>query len=195
MGTESETEGVALALREGKIRAEIDKLKAETLSLNRPSWKNPTAVVSILAALGALVTAGFTYQQNSLKAERAALDADRAEYRREQLSADVASLEKSRDELLKGIDEANAENEHIVQQAQAMREELTRAQQALAAVSQSAPANSPTAQQIQQAQQAVRAWQENATKSDAITTARGELLRNLQQSVKQIEPRRRLATK
>jgi chromosome segregation ATPase len=63
-------------LEEEKKRAEIDKLRAEILALNRPLLK-PTALVALLVAAGGILSAVTQWQVSDFQQERAALEAER----------------------------------------------------------------------------------------------------------------------
>jgi hypothetical protein len=71
---------------------EIEKLKAETEQIRRPAYLSPTAFCAVVAAVVALLGAGFMYQRNLILADRADVDRKMAEL-------DTAMLNRQKSEL------------------------------------------------------------------------------------------------
>jgi hypothetical protein len=188
-GAARELEQNRLSREIDKLEAETDKLKAETQKLVQPAWKDTTKMVTIATVFVAVVGAGFQYKLNDIKADRAVLEFERAEFNKGRLRDDIASLERSKGKLLKSINEAKQENEQIERQAQLMRDELRGVEQALNVASQSAPVHSTSGFAIQRAQEAVNKTQEKVRTGSAFF-GRKKSLAALQETVEQIEPAR-----
>jgi chromosome segregation ATPase len=147
-----------------KLYWEIEKLRAETEHIRRPAYLSPTAVATVVAALVALLGAGFQYRLNQLDAKEAGIEAS-------QLKAEAKRLETEKAEIVRSIDSMLIESEKVGAQLKEARTQLedVRTQLARAETDTQAPASSPaTAQAISAAQVKVADLQETTRASEQV---------------------------
>jgi hypothetical protein len=158
-----------------KLRWEIEKLRAETESLRRPAYLSPATLIALATAAVGLVGAGFQYQLNQVRAERADLAAAQNNFRAETAQDELERLEKTKAELASEIDAMQAENKKVSEQLASVRSQLTNAEAGIQAAA--ANAASPEAKQaLTQAQNTVAALKTETGASEKVQVERAERL-------------------
>jgi chromosome segregation ATPase len=157
-----------------KLYWEIEKLRAETEQIRRPAYLSPTTVATVVAALVALVGAGFQYRLNQLDAKEAGIEASRLKSEAEQLAGQKAEIVRSIDAMLLESEKVGAQLKNAQTQLQDVRTQLARAEtQSRAATS---AASSETVDALTAAQAEVADLQQRTTASERARAAQVEQL-------------------
>ncbi len=100
-----------------RLHWETEKLRLEAEALRQPKYFSLKTAIALATALVAFLSAGFTYQLNQVKAERAGLQAARAQ-------DEFGRLEQAKMALAEDIDAMQTENDRISRQLVELRREL-----------------------------------------------------------------------
>jgi hypothetical protein len=134
----------ALSVEADEARARIDQLRAQEAKalaeadkarFERHPWRLPATWMLLIGAIGGLGTAGFQWQKSQVVAERAALNADKAQYQLEQRQQALAEASVELDQKLLALAEAEAGFAKLQGELAAAQGSLVAAQTQVAALS------------------------------------------------------------
>lgn len=165
-----------------KLHWEVEKLRAETRTLRRPTYLTPPTLIALATAAVGLLGAGFQYQINQVRAERADLAAAQNSFRAELARNELDRLEKTKSDLASSIDAMQAENKKVSEQLADVRSQLTKAEAGI----QVAVANvaSPEARQaLTDARSTVATLKTETSASERIQAERADRLNAIRQRV------------
>jgi len=165
-----------------KLHWEVEKLRAETRNLQRPTLLSPTTLIALTTAAVGLIGAGFQYQINQVRADKADLAAAQNSYRAELARSELERLEKTKSELAGSIDAMQAENKKVSDRLADVRNQLAKAEEGI----QVAAANvaSPEAKQaLAEARSTVAALRTETSASEKVQTDRAARLSAIRRDV------------
>lgn len=165
-----------------KLHWEVEKLRAETESLRRPTLLSPTTLIAFATVAVSILGAGFQYQINQIRADRAELTAAQNSFRAEIARNELDRLEKTKSDLTNSIDAMQVENKKVSDQLAEVRNQLSKAEQGI----QVAVANvgSPEAKQaLAEAQTTVATLKVETSASEKVQAERADRLKAIRERI------------
>ena len=155
-----------------KVYWEVQKLQAEIDNLRKPPYRSPTVMVplisAVVAAIVAVVGAGFKYQMNQLEARRVELQ--------------VADLQQQRVSLLREVEAVQSDADKVTAQLKTANEQLADAQKALA-VSVASADSAEAKQAVTQAQSSLVNLEKATRETQQAQAARSQRLSTIRSRI------------